>query len=356
MSDTNRVRKAANILIIIGMSVVFLIYAKNFVIPLILAIVLWYLINAINTAIRKWKPIKKLPEALTLAISSVFVLFVMFLFGRLVFQNIQGLINESPEYRANLEHQIRSVVNSWGFGSQVDVDSIMENLNVSNYLGSIVSSAGQIASRFLLVLLYTLFMLLEQSTFTRKILFMGMDEDRKDSLFKIFEEINKSVRTYIGVKFAASFATGLLSYIVIKFAGLDFALFWAFIIFVFNFIPTFGSIVATLFPTFVALIQFDTLTPFLTILIGVGIIQVIIGGIMEPRLYGNSLNLSPLVIVISLVLWGTLWGVVGMLLCVPITVILIQIFAQFDNTRHVAVLLSRSGRIRGRGRNKNKSQ
>jgi predicted PurR-regulated permease PerM len=132
---------------------------------------------------------------------------------------------------------------------------------------------------------------------------------------------------------------------VIQYAGLDFALFWAFVIFVFNFIPTIGSIVATFFPSLIALVQFETLTPFFIILIGVGLIQILIGVILEPKFYGNSLNISPLVIVISLVFWGQLWGIVGMLLCVPITVIMINVFAQFTRTRPIAVLLSQNGKL-----------
>jgi predicted PurR-regulated permease PerM len=94
-----------------------------------------------------------------------------------------------------------------------------------------------------------------------------------------------------------------------------------------------------------ALVQFDYLTPFLIVAIGVGIIQLCIGGLLEPRLYGDALNISPFVIIFSLILWGLLWGIVGMLLCVPITFTLITFLAQFESTRPVAVLLSRRGRV-----------
>ena len=201
------------------------------------------------------------------------------------------------------------------------------------------------AQQFLLILLYTFFLLIEQHTFPNKVKALKFDNARIGRVSILIDKINKSVRTYIGVKFAASFATGLLSYIVIRFVGLEFALFWAFLIFTFNFIPTIGSIVATIFPSMIALVQFDHLSPFFIVLVGVGIIQLGIGGILEPKLYGDSLNISPFIIVISLVLWGLLWGIVGMLLCVPITVIMINVFAQFPKTRSVAVLLSQNGKL-----------
>lgn len=341
-----KVQKAAYICIIIAISVIFIIYAKNFLIPLILAIVLWYLINALNQLLRKPSFVtEKIPLQVTLIISTLLTLLVLFSIGSLIAQNINGLISSAPEYRVNFEAQLQRIMSSIGFGGTYDVESLSNEYNLGDYLKRLLNSLQLVASQFLLILLYTLFMLLEQSTFSRKILKLGMDKENKEGVFNILDRVNRAVRTYIGVKFAASFATGLLSYIVIRIAGLDFALFWAFLIFVFNFIPTIGSIVATLFPSFVALIQFEHLTPFIIIIIGVGVIQLIIGGIMEPRLYGNSLNISPLIIVISLVMWGILWGVVGMLLCVPITVILIQIFAQFPSTKPIAVLLSRNGKI-----------
>ena len=136
-----------------------------------------------------------------------------------------------------------------------------------------------------------------------------------------------------------------MSYGVLTLVGVDFALFWAFLIFLLNYIPTIGSIVATAFPALLTLVQFDGFTPFFIVLIGVLAIQVAIGSFLEPRLLGNTLNISPLVVILALALWGLLWGVVGMLLCVPITIILIIIFAQFPPTRPIAVFLSRNGEV-----------
>ncbi len=341
-----KIQKATNISIIVAISVIFIIYAKNFLVPLILAIVLWYLINAMNSLLRLNGFVKKkIPLSFTLIFSTLIMLLLLFSVGSLIAQNVNGMINSAPDYRVNLDHQLKRIMESLGYAKTVDFNTLSAELNLGDYLGRLLNSFSTIAQQFLLILLYTLFMLLEQSTFPRKILALGFAKQKRENISNVLTSINKAVRKYLGVKFVASFATGLLSYIVIRIAGLDFALFWAFLIFVFNFIPTIGSIVATLFPSVVSLVQFESLTPFFIIIIGVGIIQIIIGGIMEPRLYGDTLNISPLVIVISLVMWGILWGVVGMLLCVPITVILIQIFAQFESTHSVAILLSRNGKM-----------
>ena len=126
---------------------------------------------------------------------------------------------------------------------------------------------------------------------------------------------------------------------------LDFAAFWALLVFILNYIPTIGSIVATILPGLLALVQFESWTPFVILVIGITVIQQALGSFLEPNLMGMTLNLSPLVVVISLILWGMLWGVVGMFLCVPITVILVIILANFPGTRWVSVLLSKEGKI-----------
>ena len=341
-----KVARLSHTLITIALILVFIIYSKVFLVPIILALVLWYLINAVNLLIRMIPKIgSKIPNGITLTFATILILGVIFSAGSVIGQTINGMIATAPDYKVNLEQQLARLLQAVGYSDPVSLKSMTSELDINGYLRDLLNSFGALAQKFLLILLYTFFLLIEQHTWTRKIAALRIEKERKDNIKRMIENINKSVRKYIGVKFAASIATGVLSYTVIKYAGLDFALFWAFLIFVFNFIPTIGSIVATLFPSLIALVQFDHLSPFFMVLIGVGVIQLIIGGILEPKLYGDSLNISPLVIVLSLVLWGLLWGIVGMLLCVPITVILINVFAQFDKTRAVAVLLSQNGKV-----------
>ena len=154
---------------------------------------------------------------------------------------------------------------------------------------------------------------------------------------------------YLTIKTLASFGTAMISYFVLQIIGVDFAAFWALLIFLLNYIPTVGSIIAVVFPFLFAFIQFDTVYPaFIVGILLVGI-QFVMGNVVEPKMQGQSLNLSPLVIVLSLVFWGKIWGIAGAFLCVPIMVIINIILSRFPTTRPIAILLSANGKILSAG-------
>jgi predicted PurR-regulated permease PerM len=161
----------------------------------------------------------------------------------------------------------------------------------------------------------------------------------------MLDHIDQSISRYISLKTLISLITAVASYVALLLIGVDFPLFWAAVIFLLNFIPTIGSLIATLFPALMALLQFAAFGPFILVLMVVGTIQVLVGNVLEPKLMGSSLNISSLVVLISLAFWGTIWGIVGMILSVPITVMLIIIFSRFDTTRSAAIWLSGNGEV-----------
>ena len=171
------------------------------------------------------------------------------------------------------------------------------------------------------------------------------EAEHREEVRSVLHRMQEQIQTYVAIKTFTSVLTGVLSYIILLIVGVDFAAFWGFIIFLLNYIPTVGSLLATLFPALLALIQFPTPVPFFIVLGGIGFLQFLIGNVLEPRLTGASLNISPLVVILSLALWGSIWGIVGMFLCVPLTVIAMIILSYFERTRPIAILLSGNGRI-----------
>ena len=130
-----------------------------------------------------------------------------------------------------------------------------------------------------------------------------------------------------------------------KLAGVDFAEFWAVLFFLFNYIPTIGAILGVAFPAILMIVQFTSVPLIVSVIAVLIAIPTVINNFIEPRMMGRSLNLSSLVIIMSLILWGSIWGIIGMFLCVPIMVILNIVLAKFESTRPLAVMLSANGRI-----------
>lgn len=332
-------------LIIAALIILLLIIGKTFLIPLFLAIVIWYLINAINDLVQGIPAVGRfLPDWLSKTIAASVILVFLYLVGILVSENIREMAAVAPEYQSNFWAQIENIFHR--FGRELpDVDTLLADLDIATILRQALGNVGGFVKGFVLVVIYVIFLLLEEKFFYRKLEELRLSNERRAKVIKILNHVNDAARTYILVKTFTSVVTGILSYAVLYWVGIDFALFWGFLIFLLNYIPTFGSIMATAFPSLLALVQFETLTPFIIILLAVVGIQLLMGSFLEPRWMGDQLNISPLVVLLSLTLWGIIWGPVGMLLCVPITIILIIIFSQFPSTRPIAVLLSKDGKV-----------
>lgn len=326
--------------------VVLLVVAKSLLIPFVIALVVWYVIVGLNNWIASFSLIKRYcPGWLSGALSMLIIILFLVFVGEMIASNAQSMINTLPTYEQNVQHLMENIQQSFGLEQIPNVSSLLEGFDFTNIVSSILSAFSGIAGNVFLILIYVLFLFLEQVSFPLKLKALFPAEDRYQQVQAILGGINQAISSYISVKTAVSILTGVLSYIVMIIIGLDFAPFWAFIIFLLNYIPSVGSLVATAFPSLLAILQFDTLTPFMAVLVGVGAIQLIVGNYLEPRMMGSSLNISALVVILSLSLWGILWGVPGMVLCVPITVIMMIIFAQFESTRPIAILLSANGKV-----------
>ncbi|MCY4159236.1 MAG: AI-2E family transporter, partial [Bacteroidetes bacterium] len=155
----------------------------------------------------------------------------------------------------------------------------------------------------------------------------------------VTDNISQQVRQYLVAKTLVSLGTGLLIFFVLWILRVDYPVFWGFLAFLLNYIPNIGSFIAVLLPFGFALLQFDTLTiPIIAALL-MWLIQMIMGNVVDPRLMAFSLNLSPLLVIVSLIFWGWLWGVAGMILAVPLTATLKIFFENIDSLRPIAVLM-----------------
>lgn len=155
--------------------------------------------------------------------------------------------------------------------------------------------------------------------------------------------MNSRIGTYLVMKTLINIALGVTSYAILQFYGIEFAGFWALLIALFNYIPYLGGIIGVTLPTLLVLLEFAAIWPVFIFVLVMCVPQVILGSFVEPWLMGNSLNVSPFVILVSLVVWTAMWGIAGAILCVPIMAILVIIFSEIDATRPLAILLSKDG-------------
>ncbi|HKK63296.1 MAG TPA: AI-2E family transporter [Bacteroidales bacterium] len=323
--------------------VLLLIYAESLLIPFVLAILIWFVIRVLKSLLRRAKFTSKWPNWLMTALSAILLISLLSLTVSLISSNIQQLSRSIPSYEKNINDVAKKINETFDIDLVKSMTDTIRDFNFSEILSSLFSALTSIFGNAFLILIYLVFILMEETIFNRKLKTIYSDKKQYDRVTSILEKIDSSINNYIAIKTLTSLTTGFLSFFVLYFVGVDAPFFWAFIIFVLNYIPNIGSLIATLFPTVFALLQFGDLTHALLVLIIVGAIQLTIGSLVEPRIMGNTLNMSPLVVFLTLALWGTIWGVTGMLLSVPITVIIILILNEFPGTRSIAAMLSRRG-------------
>jgi len=323
-----------------------LVAGQAFLVPLAVSVMVWYVINALSRTFAKLIPRIDEPNMLTTFVSLVSIVVFIGFVADMIQSNIVQVSAAAPTYKANFDILVTKAVEKYPSLELINFSKLTSGIEIGPAILKLVGAFQNMLGSIFLVPIYVLFLMLEQGTFKRKIKAIFPDQQARDSIISILTHAQDDIQTYLWIKTVTSTLTGTISYFVLLAVGVDFAAFWAFTIFLLNFIPTVGSIIATLFPALLALIQFDTFTQFFVVLIGVGFIQLMVGNFLEPKLMGNTLNVSPFIVMMSLTLWGSIWGIAGMFLSVPITVIMLIVFAHFPKTRYLSILLSGDGDLK----------
>ena len=212
-------------------------------------------------------------------------------------------------------------------------------------LRAVASPAGYIVSTIVLIILYVAFLFVERSHMPQKFALLFPDANRSERVSGVLALIIRSVHRYLFVKTIISIGTGLAAYVVMRLVGLEFAETWALRTVFLNFIPNVGSILATILPSLMAVVQFDSWGLIIFTIGSVGLVQFIGGNAIDPLLMGRTLNLSSFVIILALAFWAAVWGITGMFLAVPIMVVVLIICSHVPSLQPVAILLSSDGML-----------
>jgi predicted PurR-regulated permease PerM len=274
----------------------------------------------------------------------------LFALMSLILSNVGQVAELAPEYQRRLLATIQAVAVWLGVETEPTWETlrrdVLGQINFQRVIGTTVASVSSLVATFIVVLIYAGFLLMEKGAFARKVSRLSDDPVRVAHVRRLIGDINSRIGTYLVMKTGINVLLGSLSYIVMRVAGIEFAGFWALLIGLFNYIPYVGSFLGVFFPVALSVLQFGALGPVVVIALALSATQVLVGNFIEPWLMGTSLNLSPFVILVSLVTWSSLWGLAGAILAVPITAILVIILSEFPGTRPIAVLLSKDGNIR----------
>ncbi|HEY7185225.1 MAG TPA: AI-2E family transporter [Vicinamibacterales bacterium] len=324
-----------------------MVVGQPILLPFVIAVFSWYLINAVAmlSARIRFRG-RSLPARLRVGVAIALLLLVAWLAVHLIIANVNQVMAAGPVYEKNLL-RLANRGGSWlGYDQLNDVRVLLASLNINGLIRSLTLGLTAMLGSLGTIAIYTVFLLLEQHHFDAKLTALVQNPEHEALVRRILQRIGTEVQTYVWLKTIISLTTAVACYAVMKLVGLDLAEFWALVIFALNFIPYIGSWLGVIFPAFLALIQFESLTPFAVLTVALTIIQFTGGSIIEPRLMGKGLNVSPVFMLMSLAVWGTIWGVVGMFLAVPIMVVMMIVCSNVKATRPIAILLSADGVLR----------
>lgn len=343
----DRASKAALMIIATGVVFAGLYYLRDVLTQLALASLIWLGVGGIAG----WLTRKTgLPRPVTLVVGGLFALGLSALVIWLFAMNVSSMTEQSDTYVQRLDQIIRDGYAYFGLtGPPPTTTQLMQRFSIDRWLGEAALGAQAIVADAIFILLYVAFIFAASASFRKKIGAIFPNPDARAQADDLLARIRHSMELYLWVQTIISLIITVLTYVTLVLIGMDNALFWSFLIFFLNFIPTVGSIIATIGPTVFALVQFDSLGPVAAVAIGVGFWQFFIGNVVQPRLMGDSLNLSALVVLLSLAVWGLLWGIAGAFLSAPLTVMAMIALAQFKSTRWIAILLSDDGRPESTG-------
>jgi predicted PurR-regulated permease PerM len=321
---------AALVIVIAGLS-----QADTLVLPVLMAALLSLVCVPPMRRLQRWGVAESVSVAVVVVVASLAVAFLLLVVGG----SITRFRAQIPVYREQLD-QIVATTFEWldRLGVDVSADKVGEVLDTSaimQLVGEITSGVVVGLSNTFLVLLTMIFILLEANGFSRKLrLALGDPEADLSGYARGAEQ----VYGYLFIKAGVSAANGVLASLLTWVLGVDFPLLWGLVAFLFNFVPNIGSIIAAIPAILLALLEHGVWRA-MVVAAGYLVINMAIDNTLEPRLMGRRLGLSPLVVFLSLLFWGWLWGPLGMLLSVPLTVVVKLWLEQSDDFRGVAVLL-----------------
>ncbi len=313
-----------------------LVIGRPLLVPFAFALLVWAVLNALTDALHHKL---RLAQPLAWASSLVLIVVSIYVVARIFADETAAIASAFPGYVAKLNHFADQWLRFLRLGPLPSLRDMVSASGVADFLGQAAASAGNLLFQFLLVAIYVAFLLAEQHFLEDKLGKLETDALKRDETGNVIHAIARQLQTYMGVCTLLSVGMGLFTYAVLLLLGVNFAEFWALVLFIANYIPTVGG-AAVVLPALMALLQTGSLGEMLIVFTLLEAVHFVLANIVSTLMLGRTLNMSPLAIIISLSFWGLIWGIAGLFLAVPLTGALVLVSEQIEGLHWFAIAMA----------------
>ncbi|MCD4820099.1 MAG: AI-2E family transporter [Candidatus Cloacimonetes bacterium] len=313
-------------------------------IPLTFAVFLQFIFAPISRFLER----KRVPGFLNVLIIVILILIIFTGIGSVIYASSSSFVTEYPKYEAKIISYIESIVIKFEVPAEevslylknkVNWFEIADKLSLSNVVSGTMGNFINFIIKLLLTVAFLVFIMTDRNKIFDRI-GKVISQEKATHSKDVMKNIETQVKRYLVNKTIISFVTGLFGMLFVYLFGIDFVVISGFLLFILNYIPSLGSIVASAFPVIICFVQYGLGWKLVGISIALGSLQTVMGNFVEPKLMGTELNLSPLIILISLIFWFWVWGPIGMLLAIPITSALALIIKEIDSLKLISAMIS----------------
>lgn len=366
---------------VVGLVVIFIVLKElqHIFIPLVIAYFLFLAFNPLNKFLQKYK----VPMPVTVLLNLGIIIGLIFGISKIIIDSFSQFGQQLPYYEEKLNHIVINTALSFGIKDRAithfDLSKILANIDYGGFASGVFSSTVSVFATMFFIIFFYIFivtghdkifaairkryvdknikvslkkykkqMLLhhteehdEPHAFTEEDI-AAIKEQREIKIQKTFKDITEQVQKYIATKLLISMMTGLVVGTILWLFGVNYFVIWAVFAFLLNFIPNIGSVIAVIMPSLMTLVQYESFGYAILVAFTIIIVQNLIGNVLEPKIFGDRLGINPLVVLTSLLLWGYIWGIPGMLISVPLTAI-IKIIISSSNSKDMRFISSIMG-------------
>ncbi|HEY1751736.1 MAG TPA: AI-2E family transporter [Caulobacteraceae bacterium] len=340
-SPRSNTARNAQVVIAVILSGAALVWLAPILTPLALAVFLMLMIDAMARDLQQRVPALGADAALGAAIATCIVVFAVVVV--FVAAHAAGFVTKLFAYQPRLNQLLATIARTLHVAMPRTVAQLIAGIDPTRYVPMVAAAMQTLISNGVFVLIYLGFLLASRHGFERKAVRLFHEREGRHEALQVFLRVRDSLERYLLIQTVCGAFIALGSWALMMLVGLENAFFWAFLIFVIGYIPIVGAAIGLVAPALFAFLQFPTAWQGVFLFVSMFALAFTVGNILMPRMQGRSLNVDPVMILLSLAFWGAVWGTTGMFLSTPLTILVMVVLAQFDGSRWIAVLLSGDG-------------